>query len=371
MKEQELQETENLPKPQGLLYHYTDQKGLLGILDNKSIWATHIRYLNDASEYIHGITIAKKLIKELNIDAGPVLKAIDSDEASMQMKESIGVAISDVLNRIDEVSVFVASFFDSEKERSPEETQDAGDNLGQWRAYSRGSAGFSIGFDKALLSDYIQELGDEYECPITSASCVYDVQVQQDYLNSVVGEIGPIVLQHLQSSMDNFMANGFPTLMEMAKKNINNMPPDEIMQRVIAGAASKFSEIYQQGAEAFSASMIPILTKIVIPPIFMKKPAFRDEHEWRIAKLYSGSSSDFLFRPGKSSLVPYISVPLPLLREDGSSLIRRIVVGPSPVIKDAVTAVKMLVEKKGYMVAGPGKIYGIEIIPSKIPYRDW
>jgi hypothetical protein len=40
-------------KPKALLYHYTDQRGLLGILRSQSIWATHIRYLNDSSEYNH------------------------------------------------------------------------------------------------------------------------------------------------------------------------------------------------------------------------------------------------------------------------------------------------------------------------------
>jgi len=50
MEEQEPQQAEVQPKPEGLLYHYTNQKGLLGILKEKCIWATHLRYLNDMSE---------------------------------------------------------------------------------------------------------------------------------------------------------------------------------------------------------------------------------------------------------------------------------------------------------------------------------
>jgi hypothetical protein len=50
MEERERQQAVNPPKPAGLLYHYTDLRGLLGILESGSIWATHIRFLNDLSE---------------------------------------------------------------------------------------------------------------------------------------------------------------------------------------------------------------------------------------------------------------------------------------------------------------------------------
>src|SRR5678816_1780308 len=32
------------------LYHYTTPAGLLGIVENNKLWATHINYLNDATE---------------------------------------------------------------------------------------------------------------------------------------------------------------------------------------------------------------------------------------------------------------------------------------------------------------------------------
>src|SRR5258708_287861 len=36
------------------LFHYTDAKGLLGIIQDKSIWASSVYYLNDASEVRYG-----------------------------------------------------------------------------------------------------------------------------------------------------------------------------------------------------------------------------------------------------------------------------------------------------------------------------
>jgi hypothetical protein len=33
------------------IYHYTNQSGLLGILENRELWATKIHYLNDSTEF--------------------------------------------------------------------------------------------------------------------------------------------------------------------------------------------------------------------------------------------------------------------------------------------------------------------------------
>lgn len=39
--------------PPAILYRYTTQRGLLGIISSKEIWATHTQYLNDAREFRH------------------------------------------------------------------------------------------------------------------------------------------------------------------------------------------------------------------------------------------------------------------------------------------------------------------------------
>ena len=48
----------NLPKT---VYHYTDAAGLIGILKNRQIWATHVTYLNDASELLHFARLAASI----------------------------------------------------------------------------------------------------------------------------------------------------------------------------------------------------------------------------------------------------------------------------------------------------------------------
>jgi hypothetical protein len=46
------------------LYHYTTQDGLLGILKDQSLWATHILYLNDSMEMRHTADIFKHALHD-------------------------------------------------------------------------------------------------------------------------------------------------------------------------------------------------------------------------------------------------------------------------------------------------------------------
>ena len=39
------------PKDGSLLFHYTTLAGMLGIFDSWTLWATHVRYLNDFKEF--------------------------------------------------------------------------------------------------------------------------------------------------------------------------------------------------------------------------------------------------------------------------------------------------------------------------------
>jgi hypothetical protein len=45
--------------PPEILYHYTSQAGLIGILDTRTIWASKIHYLNDSREFALALDIAR------------------------------------------------------------------------------------------------------------------------------------------------------------------------------------------------------------------------------------------------------------------------------------------------------------------------
>jgi hypothetical protein len=51
-----------VPPPR--LYHYCDTKALIGIAENKVLWATDLNFLNDEAEREHGVELIRKKIAE-------------------------------------------------------------------------------------------------------------------------------------------------------------------------------------------------------------------------------------------------------------------------------------------------------------------
>jgi hypothetical protein len=54
-----------MDKPPDHLYHYTSIEGLMGILTNRSLWATEIYFLNDTQELRYSDGVLKKVCDEL------------------------------------------------------------------------------------------------------------------------------------------------------------------------------------------------------------------------------------------------------------------------------------------------------------------
>jgi hypothetical protein len=141
---------EGIKLPQGLLYHYTTQAGLLGILKDGVIWASGIQHLNDASEFHHSVQIA--------------LEVLQASEIPSDVRERLLPILTSVQFGWD---VFVTSF------------SEEADDLGQWRAYGK-DAGFSIGFDPQALHKLAVE--QHYQL----RRCEYDVHEQQALVRSLI-----------------------------------------------------------------------------------------------------------------------------------------------------------------------------------------
>ena len=145
-------------KPMGILYHYTGQAGLIGILNAKALWASKMQYMNDASEFAHALEIGKKTIAERS-------RMAKSDKEKELLKN-----FEKTLNLMSHVHIFVGSL------------SEAGDLLSQWRGYCAEGNGFSIGFspsdlDKALLSQGFK-----------LAPCVYDFEKKKALLNELIDD---------------------------------------------------------------------------------------------------------------------------------------------------------------------------------------
>lgn len=133
-----------------ILYHYTTQEGLLGIVKDGAIRATSIQHLNDASEFHYASSVALQVVNELTTDT--------------DVKERMNAIIVSTQYQWD---AFVTSF------------SEQGDQLGQWRAYGQGG-GFSIGFDVAPLKERAIEQG------YGLVKCSYDARENKSEIRPLV-----------------------------------------------------------------------------------------------------------------------------------------------------------------------------------------
>jgi hypothetical protein len=149
--------------PNWLLYHYTSQSTMLKILDSKSFWATHIRYLNDSSEFNYAFGILQE-----------ALEIVRSKSLSNPQRSFLDAVLQHI-TRIEEHNVYVVCF------------SEVPDLLSQWRGYSPNGSGVSLAFTTGDLRDLARGQGFRLE------RCLYDKQEQiqrlVDELHNFIGMI--------------------------------------------------------------------------------------------------------------------------------------------------------------------------------------
>ena len=350
-----------------LLYHYTTQRGLLGILREQCIWASHINHLNDASEFKHGIEVVSESLSKIVIDPSTLKFGGTKSKRTFQVEKyqrMMRAAAIESLKLLNFIEVFVASFFDSEGARN-----DPGDVLEQWRAYSGSGAGISIGFDKKLLSEHVVRIDTDPDSWMCYGTCHYRKDDQDSCLAKRVDRMGPEFVDFVNEVVIDMNVKTFSKLSERFKSGLVEISYDDFC-RDFRLSMDESEEYLKKQAEAFEAKVGSILNELVHLTVFMKHPSFEQENEWRLASFLFENYKVVKFREGTSGLIPYVSIPLPLTSPD-CGLIRRIVVGPSPKLADAVGAVKMLIRSYGLTLKSQTQPLGIDVVPSNIPYRSW
>jgi hypothetical protein len=109
------------------LRHYTTAAGLAGIIESKSIFATHIQFLNDTSEVIHSAAVAERVFDECTKQSDPVAGL------PAQRVAERGAFLFKMRRAIKNQAAFVTSFCEDD------------DLLSQWRGYAM--EGFAVGLD--------------------------------------------------------------------------------------------------------------------------------------------------------------------------------------------------------------------------------
>lgn len=147
------------------LFHYTDQNGLLGIVGEGIIWATHTQYLNDSREFVHALDLVRQEIETQRKSA--------TGERGKVLSEMAEAATGD----LQTINVCVCSF------------SAARDSLPQWRAYGGQSAGFAIGF----AGDYLKKTARDHGMVL--APCIYDAQQQKNIVELFVSGVADEIIE--------------------------------------------------------------------------------------------------------------------------------------------------------------------------------
>lgn len=144
-------------QPTGLLYHYTTMAGALGIISSKQIWAAHIKYLNDSTEF--------ELAKAVGVEvAESLLKSSDSGaDRKLWFEIANGIKAAGI-------NICVASF------------SEEGDLLSQWRGYAS-PGGCSLGFDHEFLSS-VAAVDSWRFLP-----CIYEPDKQRELMRDILLEV--------------------------------------------------------------------------------------------------------------------------------------------------------------------------------------
>jgi hypothetical protein len=126
------------------LFHYTDALAVLSIIENKKLWLTDIRFMNDSDEALDGAKYVAEEIKALTSSGNVIV-----DQALFHLQD---FSIDMVLEGLAEQHAFIGSF------------STRGDHLVQWRSYGN----YAIEFHETL-KDHFSPM----------EACIYDIQVKE------------------------------------------------------------------------------------------------------------------------------------------------------------------------------------------------
>lgn len=158
-------------RPPRKLYHYTNQRGLLGIVETQQFWATKVQYMNDATEFGLSLEIARELL------SSRIARADNESEKS---------TLTTIIKRLDSISsvnICAVSFCVNP------------DLLSQWRAYSGSGGGYSIGF--SALSLRAELLSGK--CRL--GRCIYDGNDQHFVIGELIDEFFKALTEYRSKSI--------------------------------------------------------------------------------------------------------------------------------------------------------------------------
>lgn len=153
---------DNFPK---ILYHYTSAQGFLGILQSRTLWASHILFQNDLREGKIAFSVFDELLNNEKVTKDRSL--FDND-------------ILELIREAVKSGVYTLSF------------SSDGDDLNMWRGYANEPFGLCIGFDRDCLLENLKRFNsiseNKEDCVsqinIELKKCIYDENTQKKIISN-------------------------------------------------------------------------------------------------------------------------------------------------------------------------------------------
>lgn len=166
----------DFPLTPTLLWHYTDARGLMGILEHEELWATQTNFLNDSTELAHGIDLAGRAIAAYDLS---LVKEVTARFLTGLVAPE-GAALPRWLDR--NLDVYVVCFCSD------------GDLLSQWRAYAGrdDAGGYAIGMgSRPPLQGWPQTAPGGHGFALRRV--LYDAKEQESACRDLVDALVPIL----------------------------------------------------------------------------------------------------------------------------------------------------------------------------------
>lgn len=153
-----------------ILFHYTTEEGVIGILQTQTLYATHYKYMNDTSEVFHLADKLKEIAKPHVQEAiasiarhnDPLKHYINrSGGLAKVIDEEVGKMIASLYRvtfGIGREDVFLSLYYTCLCSHKPHTYERDNGLLSQWRAYGRG-AGYALVFDVKQLAELFAKDG--------------------------------------------------------------------------------------------------------------------------------------------------------------------------------------------------------------------
>lgn len=227
------------------LCHYTNLYGFQGIIQSNVLWATHNMFLNDKTEFLHGIECASKAAASLE---------------SNIMDPGWQEYVKDYIKFKDQ--------FNASNAYSLSFCKDDSDKLSQWRGYGGNQQGVCLVFDKDELINHL------------NTTNIVSFQAEGRFF-----EMAKYLFSHDSVEYVNpEESDVFKKAMEEVWSNTNSLVPNIGIEN----------------------TAIPFILDLLVS--YFKHPGFKEENEFRIVVHKLHTDELLKFRVGSSSLIPYIEV---------------------------------------------------------------